>query len=626
MNSFQKLDQSNPRYARFFKELVENEINELKEQHKVLNRIARNYHAARLSIKNRNVDLFAIKSVESLEDLIYKTHRESKVERYAKDALSGIAKRRNILKGPGRKRALQAFGRIMDLKLTYEKKQKRYFKNISAVKSSEELADMLENLLDSDTMKKVANSKAVVEYDDGRLALVWIPDFVTSNQVGTHQWCLSRKNGEDYWHLHAGRLNKCYMIVDRGLPASHERHLVAFHMGPDGEVTASHDQEDDDICPETDKDFQQALKVTGARPYNRSDVLQSDQAWLLENYIDHYGDCTLLSQKVLTADNPAMELGRRHWALKTCTEKNLLSSRRLVLAVARQCSEKGTVKVINMSFLNNLCKGGAGETLEDFGTMLMAMMPSIAVAERYCTSEVFELAQNGWEKNKIFENAILFGNRSLVVNMIDNLWGMPSELSGYYIFPEKTLALGAEINRLLLDSGFQPNFYYPDCVKDLMFPPSRTEREAAELYFSNPRIQGSQHFVSSVCHVLKREIETMFEKQAEGGDWHGPVLEDLPWVLENLKRLLGQNIEEYVKHISKIMTLVVGEKTVETAGVRYLPQINLLRDEVDRLKKNANKEFLDVLGKYRLISTPNASEGIRREGAEPSDISLAHSM
>ena len=197
MNSFRKLNKSNPRYARFFKDLVESEIDDKKEQAQALDRIACNFHAARNAIKNKGVYLFSFQSVELLEDSIYKIHRDSQVERYAKNALSRIAKSRNVLKGRGRTRALHAFGRIMDLNLPYDKAKERFFKFINAVKTSLDLAELLENLLDNgNTMEKVANSNAVVEYDDGRLALVWIPDYETSHKVGTHRWCISRKGGE----------------------------------------------------------------------------------------------------------------------------------------------------------------------------------------------------------------------------------------------------------------------------------------------------------------------------------------------------------------------------------------------------------------------------------------------
>ena len=625
MSSFQKLNQSHPRYARFFKKLVERELKDQKKQDQVLNRIARNFHAARQPIKNRTVDLFAVKSVELLEDLLYKTHRDSKVERYAKDALSGIARRRGVLNGPGRERALKAFGRIMDLKLSYEEKQQQFFKGISAVKTSEGLADMLENLLDSETMEKVADSRAVVEYDDGRMALVWIPDFETSNKVGSHEWCISRSDGgETYWNDHAEGLNKCYMIVDRALPASHGRHKFAFHIGPDGNVTASHDQFDEPIDAKTDKGFQQALKLTGARPFNYDEILQSADESMIDEYVEKCGDPVLLSKKVLTASNPAEELGKRFKALKNCTAVNLPSCRRLVFTAARRFSQADKESVMDLPFINsiyignfiathsdfvnddkesvmdlpfvkNLYDGHFTKSHRDIVATLVAMMPSLAAAKKHLAAEAFEFTQGHWEKKQVIELAILFDNRPLLASLFNNSWEMPSATEFFRVKSEKILSLGAKINRLLLDSGFQPDLHYISFSSVLLFPSSQAERESAEVYFSTPRVRDSSKFANYLCLELENRYLKMGAKQAKGNDWHEPVLDHLPWVLENLKRVLGGNSERYAQQIGTMLSLVAGENSVEAGVVRYLPQISLLLDEVDRLERDACKKTLSVL-------------------------------
>ena len=601
MSSFQKLNQSHPRYARFFKKLVESELKGQKEQDQVLNRIARNFHTARQSIKNRNVDLFAVKSVESLEDLLYKTHRDSKVERYAKDALSGAARRRNVLQGPGRERALQAFGRIMDLKLPYEEKQKQFFKGISAVKTSEGLADMLENLLDSETMEKVADSKAVVEYDDGRMALAWIPDFETSNKVGSHEWCISRSDGgETYWNDHAEGLNKCYMIVDRALPASHLRHKFAFHIGPDGDVTASHDQFDGPIDAKTDKGFQQALKLTGARPYSRDDVLRFGDDAVIVEYMEYHGDLEMLSKRVLTANNPANELGKRFKAIKSCAENNLPAYRNLILAVAKQCAKKETGALINESFVGSVYKGCGSATDWEIGATLAGIMPSIAAIKKYCMDGVTELFQSTQVKNEVFRNAILFGNRALVVDLINSLWVMPHINIFTSIKREKILSLGAKTTRLLLNSVFNQNLWNvwdKAFVKALLFPTSQAERESAEVYFSIPRIKHAPELTKTLLKLLQEEQGIMAQNQSKGVEWHGPLLENLPWRIDILKRVLGENSEPYAEQIGWMLAAVAGDNAVETGVVHYLPQINLLLDEVDRLKKEGSKKALVALGR-----------------------------
>ena len=597
MDSFQKLEQSNPRYARFFKELVENEIEEPKEQERTLNRIARNFHAARNAIKNKKIDLLSVESVELLEDLIYKTHRDSQVERYAKDALSGIAKRRNVLQGPGRERALQAFGRIMDLNLRYEDAQKQYFKGISAVKTSEGLADLLENLLDSEIMEKVANSKAVVEYDDGRMALVWIPDFETSNKVGSHAWCISRSDGgKKYWDDYDGELNKCYMIVDRALPASHDRHQIAFHIDPDGNVTACHDQKNTEIKRESDYDFNQALKVTGARPYNFEDIFRSGDNSLLGRYLKHRADPAVLSKLVLTAENPVKELGRWFWRITDFTVESLPSLRRLVLRVARQYAKPGTGSVIDACFLRELSEADGIEECSSVAVKLVAMMPSIAVAKKHCTAEVFELFQRVEAKDAILRNAIHFGNRPLVTNMINNFWGRPSSECGFpFMEPERILSLGAKVNRLLLDSGFKPHLHDDKFVKAMLSPVSQVEKESAGVYLSTPWFKSSPSFTASLCRILQKEQITSADDQSKGSHQDCPLLIKDSFLIEDLKQCLGEKSVQYAEQIGAILAYFAGVTPVQVMIDAYLPHMNLLMDEVDRLKKESNKKVDEVL-------------------------------
>ena len=564
MAKFDDLMRIDPHYAIFFLKLVKSEIDEKKEREQVLDRIAHNCLVSRQLIKMQNIDLFAVKSVESLEDLLYKTRRDSQVDSYAKGALSGIAKRQNVLQGAIRERALQSF---------------------------------------EDTMEKVSDSKAVVEYDDGRMALVWIPDFETSKKLGTHNWMISRISGQGHWDGYTGKLNKCYMIVDRALPASNRLHKFSFFIGPHGNVTSAFDQEDYDTFPEKDKDFQKALKVTGARPYNRSDVLQSDQAWLLQNYMDHHGDWTLLSQKVLTANNPAIELGRLYKTLTAFAEINLPACRRLVLRAARQCAEKEVVAVIDESFVGMVCKGDSRLT-EEISSALVGMMPSIVMAQKYCTAEVIELAKTTWlrgcqfpEKARILDKSIQFGNRTMVVSLINSSWADPSKLSSSGIFP-KVLSLGAKINRLMLDSGFQPNHSDVDCAKPLLFPSSQEHSESAKLYFSDPQIQCSPKFASSLCLALGSVYRSILDNQSTSRDMHSQLLENIPWVLKLLKRVLSENSREYTYHLGRIVSLGAGYRNAETAVANYPQQINLLLDELDRVKKQSSKETFALLGRW----------------------------
>ena len=567
-----------------------------------------------------------------LEDLLYKTHRDSKVERYAKDALSGIARRRNVLQGSGRERVLQAFGRIMDLKLSYEEKKDRYFKSISAVKTSEGLADLLENLLDSETMEKVAKSKAVVEYDDGRMALVWIPDFETANKVGSHDWCISRSDGgKSYWDNYAEGLNKCYMIVDRALPVSHGRHKFAFHIGPDGDVTASNDQSNGPIDAKTDKDFQQTMETTGARPYNRDDVLKCGDDSLMVKFIAHHGDIALLSKMVLTASNPANELGRLNRAMTACAKINLPGMRRLLLKIARQCAEKGTEAVINDAFLHSICEGNF-LVPDNISSEIVGMMSSIAMAQKYCTAEVIELARTIWlqgvllpDKVAILQHAIEFGNRTMVVSLINSSWADPSKLGELRNFPN-ILSLGAKINRLLLDSGFQPNYDEESFASSFLFPSSQEQSESAKVYFSDPQIQRSPKFARSLRLELESVYKMMHTEQFIDRDMHSLVLEHTPWVLKLLKRVLSENSEKYAYHIGCMVSLAAGYRSAETAVARYPQQTNLLLDEVDRVKKHSSKEDIALLGRllgdikpYYSISSFNikfAQQALSKESRE----------
>ena len=75
MANFDDLMKIDPHHAMFFLKLVGSEIDEKKEREQVLDRIAHNFLVSRQLIKTQNIDLFAVRSVESLEDLIDKTHR-----------------------------------------------------------------------------------------------------------------------------------------------------------------------------------------------------------------------------------------------------------------------------------------------------------------------------------------------------------------------------------------------------------------------------------------------------------------------------------------------------------------------------------------------------------------------
>ena len=456
-------------------------------------------------------------------------------------------------------------------------------------------------------MGKVSDSKAVVEYDDGRLALVWIPDYETSCKVGSRHWSISSHHDEYFWDECAKGFNKCYMIVDRALLETDARHLVTFHIGPDGDVSDCYDQFENTIDAYIDKDFRHALKVTGARPYNRDDVILADDDSLEENYIYLHRDSSLLSKRVLAADNPALELGKQFWSLLNCAEANLLSCRRLILKVARKCAEKGTVAVINKSFFDSLSTGINGaiysEIPDILGAPIVAMMPSVAVAKKHCAEEVFESVHNLWEKNKVLESAIQFGNKDLIADLLIYSREIPSALDVVEVKAEKLLALGAKTTRLLLDSGFQPTL---DCsssssrgsARAWLFPSSQAEKEASEAYSSDHKIKYSPDFSDSICSALQAEYDEMGKNQSIGKNWHGPVLDHLPWVLENLKRVLGKKSEPYAQHISSMLALVAGEESVETGAARYSQQINMLLDEVDRLKKESSKEVLAALGRW----------------------------
>ena len=593
MNHFQKLNQSDPRYSRFFKELVESEIKNRKKQEQVLNRIARNFHAARNAINNRGVDLFAAKSVESLEGLIYKTHRNSQVERYANDVLSGLAKSQTILEGEGRERALQAFGRIMDLKLSHKKAQERFFKGVSAVNTSQELANLLENLLDSDIMEKVASSKAVVEYDDGRLALVWIPDYYTAREVGSPNWHISKTSHKPYWTQNAKGLSKWYMIIDRGLPELHQRYRSAFRMKPNVKVWEVYDQSACLIDIDMDNDFQQALKMTGARPYNRADVLKYDNDSLLYAFIEHHKDSALLSKRVLAADNPTRELKRSLESLKVCAEVNLPSCLRLVLTVARQFTKAEKGPVINLSFAEALESEVVG--LDVVG-VLLSMMPGIAAAQKHCTPEILEFMQCRWTKTILLENAIRFGNRTMIASLLKSPWEHLYKLDIEKFGVEKVLALGPKTNRLLIDSGLLKMIDPKSIFRAVVIPRSEVHKEAADVYFSTPWIQYSPDFADSFCDVLEKACSTLMITHRElinGRD--RTVLAHMPWLLGNLKRTLGENSALYAKQIGTMLAAVANGSNVEMGVVFYSPEINLLLDEVNRLGKQADKKALAEL-------------------------------
>ena len=390
---------------------------------------------------------------------IFKKLMESEMDARKEKLINRIAHKFNGARHDIEKRVLQSIGRIMELNLLHDEAQDRFFKGISAVTDSIELANLLENLLDSDTMEKVAKSDSVVEYDDGRMALVWIPDFATSKKVGSHDWPMSAEDGEDFWAEQAEGLHKCYMIIDRTLPASHARHLFAFYIGPDGDVTDGHDQHGYFINADTDKAFKEALKATGARPYNREDVRRTDDDLIVEDYISHHRDIEMLSKRVLTAEYPVSELGRLYEALQACAEENLIYCRRLMLVAAMECEKRGATAVVSERFVNCLYEERTDlfcrELKEEIVATLVAMMPSIDVAKKLCTAGVIELAKDIEEKNQIFEMSIRFGNRTMVASLIKESWVRPYDLGTAELNPEKLLALGEKTNRLLLDSGFQ---------------------------------------------------------------------------------------------------------------------------------------------------------------------------
>ena len=407
---------------------------------------------------------------------------------------------------------------------------------------------------------------------------------------------MSSKGGKSHWTQHAEDLNKCYMIVNRALPEGHIMHMFVFYIGPDGNVMTHYDQSGHPIKARYEKYFQQILKTTKARAYNDQDVLQTANKSLMKNYITHHQDFTLLSKVVLTADDPSRELGEWFRVLITCAELNAPACCKLVLAAANQCTTSKTEAVINKAFLDKVREAAHSKVRDDVEATLVAMMPSLAEAGKLCTDEVLVSAQGSGKTNKVIHKAIFFGNRSLVDSLINKDWTMLSSTDFSDIKPEKILSLGAEINQLLLDSGFLPSFRNGSFTRALLLPSSKGERETADTYFSSSQIQHAPDFVESLRKALQKEHRTVLGAPPRARSLPYPLLDNMPWRLEKLKRFLGENSELYVNHVVSMLTLVAGEGRVEIGVVRYLPQITLLLDEVNRLEKVSSKKTLTTLG------------------------------
>ena len=219
-------------------------------------------------------------------------------------------------------------------------------------------------------------------------------------------------------------------------------------------------------------------------------------------------------------------------------------------------------------------------------------MPSIAAAQKHVTTDVLELAQSHEEKNKILKKAILFGNRTLIASLIKNFWVRLSATGLPYIKPKNILSLGEKTNRLLLGSGFSPSLRDGHFVSALIFPSSQDERESAEVYFLTPWFNHSLEVAESLWNVLKKEHRSIKVFLSGDSICGCRSLDNIPWRLENLKRVLGANSERYAIHVGVMLTLVAVDGDVEMGVVQHLPEINLLLDEVARLKKESNKNTL----------------------------------
>jgi hypothetical protein len=185
-----------PKYVEFFKDLMERDNFMTKSQaYERYNDI----RAHRNTIKQNNIDVFAIKTVEELDDMIANVKLIERFNKFIKLLPNHL---RNEIKGNEDKKEI--FGYMVN-EFDYEEYKEIFLTKVAKYRNVEELFSAINNYIGSDN-KDIREIIDEIEGTDGIRVFKVLPNQLTaivfsekaSCMFGSQQWCISDES-RNYW-------------------------------------------------------------------------------------------------------------------------------------------------------------------------------------------------------------------------------------------------------------------------------------------------------------------------------------------------------------------------------------------------------------------------------------------
>ena len=196
--------------------------------------------ATKAAIKSRGVNLLSLKSFEAVEDVLSETQRFARIQRYARRFLHS-----KIQWLKTNDRLARLFEQIQQLGWKDDKTNKVFFRRLAAIHLPDELCDQLQRKLDqfapsTPLIEKIQATRGRIVMQKGPLLVVSIPDYPTSQALGSSQWCVS--TDEYYWEDYSKEFARFFIVYDQSKPTSDELWQTGFHTDPNGRIKFWEDQ------------------------------------------------------------------------------------------------------------------------------------------------------------------------------------------------------------------------------------------------------------------------------------------------------------------------------------------------------------------------------------------------
>ena len=239
-------------------------------------RIAKTYMTHRNSFAAAGVDFLRITSREQLEDTLHTVLEKQKALSLAKRVIP--PRQHHLLKGKGRERVLHLFGEILNLKMRRSQISDKFLRALGAIKTSQALADLLENRLDIVTGKvpvdvKIKSAGGIPHHESETYSLYWVPNYEVCKKAGTKNWCVSRRSAD--WNYYTAGYAKFYILVNHLVPPSDPKHMTGMHINLKGEVSDIQSQDFGNV-DQSSSWFKDAIETTQPTPFILDDLLNHD--------------------------------------------------------------------------------------------------------------------------------------------------------------------------------------------------------------------------------------------------------------------------------------------------------------------------------------------------------------